>query len=238
MTFFVNFFCDQCFQPTPKMDPTKLVVGQCYECACPFDVLDGNTVCTVCRDMVLLCHQCRTKLQFQYHCNNHMHLKHCYFTDLSSFSPDELNNQKNELIELVRKMKQVEKKKLKETKNARRTLNKQIKKLEDKLKEIRGNGSGSGGAVKSTSTSTGDDDGIAKNDPMDSSSSSSSSSSNSSNSSNSSSTASRSSTATSTSKTNDTALIPKCRTCGKKTGECAGECWGIWTTRSNKVLEH
>ena len=112
----------------------------------------------------------------------------------------------------------------------------QIKKLEDKLKEIRGNGSGSGGAVKSTST--GDDDGIAKNDPMDSSSSSSSSSNSSNSSSNSSSTASRSSTATSTSKTNDTALIPKCRTCGKKTGECAGECWGIWTTRSNKVLEH
>ena len=56
-----NFVFDKrVYQPTPGINPSQAVVGACYECN-PFDALDGDTICTVCRDMVLVCHECRPR---------------------------------------------------------------------------------------------------------------------------------------------------------------------------------
>ena len=147
-----NFVFDKrCYQPTPSMPKEKTVVGQCFACQIPFDELTGATVCTVCRDYVLVCHTCRPKLKYQYHCNNHKHLQTCYFSDLSVFREEELLEQKQCLLNLLSAMKAVKKSDLKKGKRKRKTLRKQIIKIE-KVLLMDGGGGGGGGSMDGTST--------------------------------------------------------------------------------------
>lgn len=137
-----NFVFDKrVFQPTPEMKPEASIVGKCYECEAPFDELSGAAVCTVCRDMVLVCHSCRPRLRYEYHCVHHRHLKDLYFTDLSSFTKAELESQKNGLEKVLINLGEGGDGKggvLKKTKNKRRTLRKQIARIGEAISEVVG----------------------------------------------------------------------------------------------------
>ena len=142
-----NFVFDKrVFQPVPHLAPEKQIVGECYQCQKKFDELDGEAICTVCRDMVLVCHECRPGLKHQYHCNQHAHLSSCYFTDLIPFSVEELVRQRDELRSILFEMEKCGGKggEMKKTKNKRKTIRKQVDKLEKEMAERRGNTKKSG----------------------------------------------------------------------------------------------
>ena len=104
-------------------ESSNYVVGKCVECAEPFDEISGSRICSVCRDLVLVCPLCQ-KIKREYHCNRHSSWKNCYFTYLEVFNEDELKLQIPELVALRMKSKQ---------KNIRRTLQKQIEKVEHRI---------------------------------------------------------------------------------------------------------
>jgi len=156
-----NFVFDKrVFQPVPHLALEKQIVGECYHCLKKFDKLDGEAVCTVCRDMVLVCHECRPVLQHQYHCNRHIHLASCYYTDLSRFNLKQLQDQHVQLQSMLTDMEKVEKNKLKKTKNQRRTMRKQLEKLNTEMRKRSDRGSsgidsGSNDSSGSSSSSSG-----------------------------------------------------------------------------------
>jgi len=76
------------------------VVGKCVECHVKYDVLSGNRICALCRDLVLVCPRCATLLR-EYHCNAHQGLKHAFFSFLDDFTVEELEEQRSELAKVV-----------------------------------------------------------------------------------------------------------------------------------------
>lgn len=72
------------------------VVGRCVSCAAPYDELSGSRLCTVCRDLVLVCPACAEALR-EYHCKGHQSWKGCYFSFLEQFDTHELQRQALEL---------------------------------------------------------------------------------------------------------------------------------------------
>ena len=90
---------------------------------------------TVCRELVLICSICK-KTKDELHCEDHFYLKSCYFTNLSSFSSDDLKYQLHEL-ELLHEQIAVGK----SFKQKRRTLKRQMEKLSIQLElsQINGN---------------------------------------------------------------------------------------------------
>mmetsp|Transcript_36219 Transcript_36219/g.87682 ORF Transcript_36219/g.87682 Transcript_36219/m.87682 type:complete len:971 (-) Transcript_36219:789-3701(-) len=113
-------------------DATYKVVGSCTYCAAPYDTFDPNCMCTVCNEPTLICPQCQP-LYNEYHCKNHQHLKNCYFSDLSKFSSEQLQDQLADLqimleeIAVGRKFKQ-----------KRKTLKKQCDKIISRVEEQQG----------------------------------------------------------------------------------------------------
>ena len=113
------------------------VVGRCVSCATPYDELSGSRLCTVCRDLVLVCPACAQALP-EYHCVGHQSWKDCYFSFLDQFDTQELERQ---ALELHQKWEEVctpagqhnrpggKAKVQKGNKNKRSTLQKQIKKV-------------------------------------------------------------------------------------------------------------
>lgn len=77
-----------------SQNPT--VVGRCIGCAVPYDELSGSRICTVCRDLVVLCPACAEQLP-EYHCLGHQSWKDCYFSFLDKFDTQELQRQAVEL---------------------------------------------------------------------------------------------------------------------------------------------
>ena len=100
-----------------------VVVGRCIECQAPFDEICGSRVCTVCRDLVLVCETCRTSLR-EYHCSRHATWKHCFYTFLDVFDGEELAAQEQALQALRDKYQPAIR-----HKNVRRTLSRQIEKV-------------------------------------------------------------------------------------------------------------
>lgn len=103
------------------------IVGKCIECHDPFDEICGSRVCTVCRDLVLVCKKCQSELR-EYHCARHSTWKRCFFTFLDVFDQEQLSAQAKDL------------KQLREThspacehKNVRRTLSRQIEKVVQRI---------------------------------------------------------------------------------------------------------
>ncbi len=106
------------------------VVGRCVECNDPFDELCGSRVCTVCRDLVLVCTKCRSNdLLREYHCKRHSAWKTSYFSFLEIFDIDELEGQRTTL-EVLRDDTSI-------PKNVRRTLTRQINKIEARIKGVK-----------------------------------------------------------------------------------------------------
>jgi len=66
------------------------VVGKCCYCEKAWDVFGTGDVCSVCREQVLCCEECRARLA-EVHCGEHWDLRECYFTELAPFSDEVLN---------------------------------------------------------------------------------------------------------------------------------------------------
>lgn len=100
------------------------MAGACEYCSAPFDQLDGARICTVCRDLVLVCPKCRPS---ELHCRQHAALRTCFFTFLDHFPPDELARQAQELRGVLDSMGPGS------SRNQRRTISRQLDKVETRL---------------------------------------------------------------------------------------------------------
>lgn len=101
-------------------------MGQCIYCSAKFDQISGSRVCTVCRDLVLVCEKCQ-KSRREYHCKLHLDWKDCYFTFLEVYDKSELKNQLSGLEKLVDGDR---------SRNTKRTLRKQITKVEQRIRGL------------------------------------------------------------------------------------------------------
>jgi UPF0176 protein len=79
---------------------SRHVVGRCVGCAGACEQLDGRAACTVCNEPVLCCDGCRAA-QPEQHCEEHAHLRTCFFRRLRRFSAGELTAQLAELEALL-----------------------------------------------------------------------------------------------------------------------------------------
>lgn len=131
-----NFVFDQrvAVKPSeckPTNEPPKdIVVGRCVECDAPFDEICGSRLCTVCRDLVLVCPHCQDKLR-EYHCRRHAGWKACYFTFLEIYDAEQLLNQHNELEQLRKSLVPAC-----SYKNVRKTLSRQIDRVVQRLDNL------------------------------------------------------------------------------------------------------
>jgi len=107
------------------------VVGQCIECQSPYDEFSGRKVCTVCRDLVLVCDSCYYARHGEVHCTDHQYLKRCYVTFLQYVPRDELLAQQRELEGILAKF-MLEK----GQKNKRRTIRNQLAKIVARLEAV------------------------------------------------------------------------------------------------------
>jgi hypothetical protein len=127
----LNFVFDQ--RVAMKPDPAKQqneVVGRCVHCTSQFDEICGSRVCTVCRDLVLVCPTCQSTLR-EYHCRRHCLWKECYFTFLEIFDVDELK-------EHVCRLKEARATLMPSSahRNQRRTLSRQIVKVDEHISKL------------------------------------------------------------------------------------------------------
>jgi len=116
---------------TTRAENETKTVGRCIECEQAFDEFDSTTICTVCREPVLVCLVCRKRMNSEFHCVQHRLLKSCYFSNLGRFSVDQLERQRMDLEKILQDV-AVGKK----FRQKRKTLQKQIDRvsviLEDK----------------------------------------------------------------------------------------------------------
>lgn len=120
------------FDKRISMPATADIVGKCIECNADFDTYTDSSRCTVCNMPLLMCVSCVAANPYsEYHCRNHLLLKHLYHTDLSPFSVDELVYQKEQLLYLLSKHEHYQTSKCK-----RKTLSKQIEKINNRIKQI------------------------------------------------------------------------------------------------------
>mmetsp|Transcript_29663 Transcript_29663/g.58748 ORF Transcript_29663/g.58748 Transcript_29663/m.58748 type:complete len:270 (+) Transcript_29663:1192-2001(+) len=103
------------------------VVGRCLACRAPYDELCGSRVCAVCRDLVLVCPDCRAARR-ELHCRRHAYLATCYFAFLEPFAADELSWQ----LEGLRSAREAQ-----ESTNVRKTIMKQIVRVAARLEALR-----------------------------------------------------------------------------------------------------
>ena len=126
-----NFVFDKRIAMNASSDENNVVVGKCIECRCDYDELKPFNLCTVCRDMVLSCPKCISKLNGELHCERHQYLKECYFTFLQYYAKDEL------IMQLV-KLKEIYKENEfnPEWKKKRKMLRKQMDKVECRINDF------------------------------------------------------------------------------------------------------
>lgn len=122
-----NFVFDQRVSLSPSaLSKDVTVVGNCVECGDEYDEISGSRLCTVCRDLVLICPQCVARLR-EYHCGLHSTWKHHYFTFLDTFDEEELREQMKGVVEIRNRTSQ---------KNTRKTLMKQMTKMKDRIESL------------------------------------------------------------------------------------------------------
>ena len=107
------------------------IVGKCGYCNIYHDSFTADSVCTVCRELTLVCNSCRIKLRGEYHCQDHYHLKDCYFTDLSPFKIEDLENHLEKLEQLLSEIAVG-----KRFKQKRKTLYKQCDRLRHRIEDL------------------------------------------------------------------------------------------------------
>ncbi|KAI9923228.1 hypothetical protein PsorP6_002016 [Peronosclerospora sorghi] len=108
------------------------VLGKCIECQAPYDEFSGRKVCSVCRDLVLICDSCYYAHHGEVHCSDHQYLKHCYMTFLQYIPRATLLEQQQCLEKILAEY--LEDKN--SSKNKRRTIRNQINKIQARLEAI------------------------------------------------------------------------------------------------------
>ncbi|KAG6620116.1 Rhodanese-like domain [Phytophthora cinnamomi] len=108
------------------------VVGKCIECQTPHDEFSGRKVCTVCRDLVLVCDSCYYARHGEVHCTDHQYLKHCYVTFLQYLPRAELLEHQNALEKILTELLQDKS----SSKNKRRSIRNQLNKIATRLEAI------------------------------------------------------------------------------------------------------
>ncbi|KAL7692466.1 putative Rhodanese-like domain, rhodanase, Rhodanese-like domain superfamily [Plasmopara halstedii] len=108
------------------------VVGKCIECQTPHDEFSGRKVCTVCRDLVLVCDPCYFARHGEVHCTDHQYLKHCYVTFLQYLSRAELIKQQQALEEILANLLEDRS----SSKNKRRSIRNQLNKIAERQRAI------------------------------------------------------------------------------------------------------
>lgn len=103
------------------------IVGTCIYCHKAWDTFTPKSVCTVCRELILVCDQCSYS-NIEYHCQDHFHLRNCYFTNLSPFSILNLQNQMTELLQHLEPLRVGKK-----FRQKRKTLARQIHRVQKRL---------------------------------------------------------------------------------------------------------
>ncbi|KAL3781776.1 hypothetical protein HJC23_009206 [Cyclotella cryptica] len=151
--------CLTCNEAEQSGENKLMVVGQCFYCNQPHDKFLPENICTVCREPVLVCSKCDAELfrkqrmlrgmddsnlndkephiRIELHCEDHFQLKTCYYTSLYGFSMQELNEQIEQLQMQSKQFEGIGKK----GKQRRRTLRKQIEKIEAYIKTMDVSGS-------------------------------------------------------------------------------------------------
>lgn len=119
---------------------SSTVVGKCRYCEAPHDEFSPGCVCCVCRDLVLVCGKCQASHD-EYHCRTHSHLGDCYFAHLGRFTAEQLREQRGKLQELHDGLLG------RVNKNKRRTLTRQIARVDERLAELSAGAGASGGAA-------------------------------------------------------------------------------------------
>ena len=118
-----------------KAENSNEIVGKCIECEALFDEFSGRKVCTVCRDLVLVCDRCYDARHGEVHCTDHQYLKHCYVTFLQYLSRAELQEHQQALQTILAEL-------LKDkhsSKNKRRSIRNQLSKIKSRLETINTN---------------------------------------------------------------------------------------------------
>ncbi|KUG00071.1 Thiosulfate sulfurtransferase/rhodanese domain-containing protein 2 [Phytophthora nicotianae] len=108
------------------------IVGKCIECQEPFDEFSGRKVCTVCRDLVLVCDSCYYTRHGEVHCTDHQYLKRCYVTFLQYMPRSELLEQQKALEKILAEF--LEDKS--SSKNKRRSIRNQLNKIATRFEAI------------------------------------------------------------------------------------------------------
>jgi hypothetical protein len=129
-----NFVFDQRIAMTPSECQESFdgdasvheIVGRCVDCSAAYDELSGSRICTVCRDLVLVCPPCQDRLR-EFHCRRHQDWKNCYFTFLEAFRSEQLAQQRTDLLALREPV---------ATRNVRRTLMRQVEKIDAHTKDL------------------------------------------------------------------------------------------------------
>ena len=108
------------------------VVGKCIECHTPYDEFSGRKVCTVCRDLVLVCDSCYDARHGEVHCTDHQYLKHCYVTFLQYVPRSELLEQQKALDAILAALLADKS----SSKNKRRSIRNQLNKIKARVEAI------------------------------------------------------------------------------------------------------
>lgn len=114
----VNFVFDSRVAMAPK-DRATPCVGRCDVCAEPWERLDGNRVCTVCHDLVLVCDAC-DEVKREFWCGKHKNLTNLYHHHLEPFTEAQLQAQWDGLNALLKEAES--KKHQKNLRHRKRTL--------------------------------------------------------------------------------------------------------------------
>ena len=124
-----NFVFDKRRALGPADAAAATVTGKCAYCTAAYDELSGARICTVCRDLVLVCEPCRAGTA-ELHCDEHRYLKHCYFTFLDHFDQAELVLQADGLRAVLAGIGPGG------SRNKRRTMTKQKARVESRLQAL------------------------------------------------------------------------------------------------------
>ena len=128
-----------------KTNEINEIIGRCLDCNEPHDIFNGKVCCTVCRTLILVCPKCclNNKYPNEYYCNRHRHLKDIYFTALGNFTINELSQQLLQLNELHSHLKG------KNLKNKRRTLFRQMERINERINELNHNNNSESNSIVS-----------------------------------------------------------------------------------------
>uniref|UniRef100_M4BDJ4 Rhodanese domain-containing protein n=1 Tax=Hyaloperonospora arabidopsidis (strain Emoy2) TaxID=559515 RepID=M4BDJ4_HYAAE len=108
------------------------IVGKCIECQTPYDEFSGRKLCTVCRDLVLVCDSCYYTRYGEVHCTDHQYLKHCYVTFLQYVPRSELLEQQKALDTILEGLLADKT----SSKNKRRSIRNQLNKIKARVEAI------------------------------------------------------------------------------------------------------